>query len=91
MQVKIIHYASPTCSICTTQDRILEELKENSNIDYEAKSITTAFDDALKYGVKSAPTLVYLVDNKAMVVRPGFQSKERILAEVGQLQKSLST
>ncbi len=90
MQVKIIHYASPTCSICTTQDRILEELKENSKIEYEARIITTDFVDALKYGVKSAPTLVYLVDNKAMAVRPGFQSREKILAEIGQLQKSLS-
>jgi predicted DsbA family dithiol-disulfide isomerase len=82
MRLKIIHFGSPTCSICTTQDRILAEMKESYHIDFQSRLITTDFADALKFGVKSAPTLVYLLDDKAVAVRPGLQTKEKILSEI---------
>lgn len=85
MRVKILHFSSPTCSICTTQDRILEEIKQNRGIDYQSRVITTDFAEALKYGVKSAPTLVYLIDDRAMVVKPGLQTREKILKEIEKI------
>jgi thioredoxin-like negative regulator of GroEL len=91
MNLKIINFSSPTCSICTNQDSILQELKNEHDITYQSLLITTNFSDALKFGVKSAPTLIYLIDNKAVAVRPGFQSKVRILAEIEKISKSLST
>ena len=85
MQVKIIHFSSPTCSICSTQDRILQEIQENQDIEFESRLITTDFAQALKYGVKSAPTLVYLIDERAVSVKPGLQSKQKILNEIEEI------
>ena len=91
MDLKIIHFNSPSCSICTNQDRILQKLQNERDITYQSLLITVNFSDALKFGVKSAPTLIYLIDDKAVAVRPGFQSRKNILAELEQIQKSIST
>ena len=85
MRVHIIHFSSPTCTICTSQDRVLQELHSTDGIAYESRLITTNFSDALTYGVKSAPTLVYLLDQKAVAVKPGFQSREKILDQIEQI------
>ena len=91
MDLKIIHFNSPTCSICTNQDQVLQEIQNEHGITYQSLLITAIFADALKFGVKSAPTLVYLINEKAVAVRPGFQSQKNILAELEQIQKSISS
>jgi len=82
MQIKIIHYTSPSCSVCSIQDKILEDLHNSHDISFQSRSITTDFADALIFGVKSAPTLVYIMNNKAVAIRPGLQTKERIIVEI---------
>jgi hypothetical protein len=64
---------------------------QEHHIEYQSLLITTNFADALKYGVQSAPTLVYVIDEKAVSVKPGFQSREKILNELKQLSISPST
>lgn len=85
MQIKIIHYTSPSCSVCSIQDKILDDLQKSHDIFYQSRSITTDFADALKFGVKSDPTLVYLMNDKAVAIRPGLQTKERIITEFKRL------
>ena len=85
MQIKIIHYTSPSCSVCSIQDKILDDLHKNHDISFQSRSITTDFADALKFGVKSAPTIVYLMNDKAVAIRPGLQTKERIITEFKRL------
>ena len=88
MQIKIIHYTSPSCSVCSIQDKILEDLHKSHDISFQSLSITTDFADALKFGVKSAPTLVYLMNDKAVAIRPGLQTKERIISEINRFNNT---
>ena len=85
MALKIIHFSSPSCSICSTQDKILNDVAKNHDIITNSVVITTGFAEALQYGVKSAPTLVYLLDDKAVAVTPGLQNREKILAMITRI------
>lgn len=78
MNLKIIYFISPGCSICTNQSLILNELESEMDIKIENHLITSAFDKALTYGVKSAPALVFLYAEKPKIVKTGFQSKEKL-------------
>ena len=78
MNIKIVYFTSPGCSICVHQTAILNEIQSETNIDVDNHLITTAFDKALTYGVKSAPTMVFLYDEKPQVVKTGFHSKMQI-------------
>ena len=78
MNIKIVYFTSPGCSICTNQTVILNELKSELNIEIEYHLITTAFDKALTYGVKSAPAMAFLYNERPQVVKTGFHSKEQI-------------
>ncbi len=78
MNIKIIYFTSPGCSICVHQTAILNEIQSENNIEVDNHLITTAFDKALTYGVKSAPTMVFLYDEKPQVVKTGFHSKIQI-------------
>ncbi len=84
--VKVLFFTSPGCSICDNQDRILRQMQESGEIVYENHLITTAFDVALRFGVRSAPTLVYLLEERPVRVSPGFQSKEAIAAVLNMIQ-----
>ena len=88
MSLKIIHFSSPGCSICTTQDRILADVAKNHTIETRSVLITTGFAEALQYGVKSAPTLVYVFDDKAMAVTPGLQNREKIESMIDRITGS---
>jgi len=85
MSIKIIHFSSPLCSICTSQEQILSDLATTHGINYTLKLITSDLPLALQYGVKSAPSLVYLSGQKALAVKPGLQSKSNILAVLQSL------
>ena len=78
MNIKIVYFTSPGCSICVNQTAILNDLKSELNIEIENHLITTAFDKALTYGVKSAPAMVFLSDGRPQVVKTGFHSKNQI-------------
>jgi len=78
MNIKIVYFTSPGCSICVHQSAILNEIQSETNIGVDNQLITTAFDKALTYGVKSAPTMVFLYDEKPQVVKTGFHSKVQI-------------
>jgi predicted DsbA family dithiol-disulfide isomerase len=78
MNIKIVYFSSPDCSICVNQTSILKDLQSEMQLDVENHLITTAFDKALTYGIKSAPAIVFLHDNRPQVVKTGFQSKEQI-------------
>jgi thioredoxin-related protein len=86
--LKILFFTSPDCSICDDQHRILQTMARNHSIGYEKKLITTAFDLALRFGVRSAPTLVYLLDDRPVIVTPGFQSADTILASLNLIHDS---
>ncbi len=60
MKIKIVYFTSPDCSICVNQAAILDEIKSELGIEIDNRPITTAFDQALTYGVKSAPAMVFL-------------------------------
>jgi hypothetical protein len=55
MKLKIIYFTSPGCLICENQTVILNEIQSEINIEVENHLITTAFDKALTFEVKSAP------------------------------------
>ena len=78
MNIKIVYFTSPSCSICVHQTAILNEIKLETNIEVDNHLITTSFDKALTYGVNSAPTLVFLYDKKPQVVKTGFHTKSQI-------------
>ena len=78
MNIKIVYFTSPSCSICVHQTAILNEIKSETNIKVDNHLITTAFDKALTYGDKSAPTLVFLNDEKPQVAKTGFHTKSQI-------------
>jgi len=84
--IQILFFTSPDCSICDNQDRILQQLTDTGMINYHNHLITTAFDLALRYGVKSAPTLVYLLDERPVKVSPGFQSNQAIMTTLNLIQ-----
>lgn len=84
--LKILFFTGPDCSICDNQDLILQKITRDRPIGYEKKLITTAFDLALRYGIKSAPALVYLLDNRPVIVTPGFQSAEMITTSLNLIQ-----
>jgi predicted DsbA family dithiol-disulfide isomerase len=86
MSVKIIHFSSPSCSICVNQDVVLKQVQEELDIPYQNMLITTAFAEALQYGVKAAPTLVFLADDRPVRVSPGFQTKDRIKNWIAEIQ-----
>lgn len=88
MELKLIYFASPGCSICAHQTQILEQLQQDKNLNIEHHSITTSFDIALSFGVKSAPSLVFLLNSRPYKIKTGFQSKseiENIISELKQL------
>jgi predicted DsbA family dithiol-disulfide isomerase len=78
MNIKIVYFTSPDCSICVNQMAILNELNSEMDIEFDNHLITTAFDKALTYGIKSAPALVFLYDEKPQVVKTGFHTKHQI-------------
>ena len=78
MRTKIIYFTSPGCSICVNQTAILNEIKSETGIEVENHLITTAFDKALKYGVKSAPAMVFLYEDRPHAVKTGFHSKQNL-------------
>lgn len=85
MNLKIIYFTSPGCSICVKQTSILDEIQSEKNIEIENYLITTAFDKALAFGVKSAPSMVFLSNGKNQIIKTGFQSKNYILEIIEQL------
>ena len=86
MNIKILFFSSPNCAICDNQNHILTRLADKGVITYENRLITSAFDLALHYGVRSAPTIVYLHKNRPVRVSPGLQSVEAITATLNLLQ-----
>ena len=78
MNIKIVYFTNPGCSICVNQTAILNEIESETNIEIDNHLITTAFDKALTYGVKSAPAMVFLYDEKPQVVKTGFHTKNQI-------------
>jgi predicted DsbA family dithiol-disulfide isomerase len=88
MAIQIIHFKSPTCSVCVNQDQVLADLHKEIDLPYRSLMITTHFAEALQYGVKSAPTLVFVDTGRALAVKPGFQSRENILSQLHILKES---
>lgn len=88
MNLKIIYFSSPGCSICNHQLKILQEINSEYNIEIEDHLITTSFDTALKLGVKSAPTLAYIQEEKVQLLKTGFQSKNQILEIIDQISET---
>jgi thioredoxin-related protein len=86
MVFKIIHFSSPDCPLCIPQDKVLRMMSDELNITVQNQLIISAFDMALKYGVKSAPTLVFMIDEQAVKVLPGFQSRENIVNTLNQFK-----
>lgn len=83
MTIKLIHFSSPTCSVCSTQEIVLKNINQKySNIETADYPITTHFDEALRLGVKSAPTLVYLVDDRPAKISIGFQDEKKIESQL---------
>ena len=77
-KIRFVYFSSPGCSICVNQTAILNELKSELNIEVENHLITTAFDQALTYGIKSAPAIVFVYDERPQIVKTGFHSKNQI-------------
>ena len=80
MKREIIQFVSKTCSSCLIQKNVLNIIKEKypllviKNIDIFAN-----YDQALKYGVKGAPTLVFIEDDRAIKTHYGFQKEQQVL------------
>ena len=85
MSKEIIYFTSQNCSICKTQQQVLKEFEKLPGISIQNILITTAFDLALLYGVKSAPTIILLKDKKALRVLPGFQTADKIIKYINEL------
>ena len=84
--IKILFFTSPNCSICDSQDRILKDFANTGAISYENHLITTDFDMALRFGVKSSPTLVFMGEDRPLNVSPGFQSRTAIAGILNLIQ-----
>lgn len=74
--MKIEYFFSPTCSICDHQKEILSQIKDDLGITVNNYNIFTDLDKALLLGIKSAPSLAFLLEGKSVEILTGFQSSE---------------
>jgi|AVFP01.1.fsa_nt_gi thioredoxin-like negative regulator of GroEL len=84
------YFFSPTCSICDTQKLVLKSLNQNTNITYSNYNIFSDMDKALQRGVKSAPTLAIVADNKTLALLTGFQDEHKLLEHIRHWENILS-
>lgn len=87
MNRKIVYFTSPGCSICANQAAILDQLKKEMDIEIESHLITSAFDKALTFGVKSAPAMVFLQENRPRFIKTGFQSKIQVKEVINKIEE----
>jgi len=78
MSLRIIYFTSPGCSVCVHQTAVLNEIESEIDIEIENHLITTAFDKALSFGVKSAPAMVFVQDGRTQLIKTGFVEKSKI-------------
>jgi len=76
----LVDFYATWCGPCKTLSPILEEFKEQ----YDGKITILKIDVdenpelALKYNIKSVPTLITFKDGQLLEVSPGFQGKGKI-------------
>ena len=79
MKKEIIQFVSETCSSCKIQRNVLNIIKNQyPEIILTDIDIFSSYDQALKYGVKGAPTLVFLEDDRAIKTHYGFQKEQQV-------------
>ncbi|MBN2693227.1 thioredoxin family protein [bacterium] len=76
---KIVQFVSPTCSSCVIQKNVLEIIHEKyPTIQIENINIFSNYDKAILYGVKGAPTLIFLDGERSLKNHYGFLSIEAV-------------
>jgi len=81
MKKEIIQFVSPTCSSCSHQEKVLNNiLEEYKSIVVNNYNIYSHYDKAVQYSVKGAPTLVFLENNRVLKSHYGFQNEEEVRA-----------
>ncbi len=76
---KIVQFVSPTCSSCIIQKNVLDIIsKKYPSIQIENINIFSNYDKALLYGVKGAPTVVFLDEERSLKSHYGFLPLEAV-------------
>lgn len=66
--MKLLKFYAPWCQPCKGLSMVMEGTKDKINVPIEEVNIDDDIDTAIKYGVRSVPTLV-LVDDSGNVVK----------------------
>lgn len=75
----ILEFGSTNCSPCKILNGILEEIeRENQNITVGKVNIEESVDLAVKFGIMSVPSMVFMKDNKIIEKVNGLKDKEFI-------------
>jgi thioredoxin 1 len=84
----LIDFWSPQCGPCVQLSPIIDEIKkENPNIEVIKINVLENMDEALKYGVRSLPTLIFLKNGEVVNKMMGLQSKEDIVKALKGLEQ----
>lgn len=77
---KLIKFGAEWCGPCKSVDKILNELKTESDIIVEHINIDEDDNNLVaEYNIRNIPTLIYFVDDQQVNRTTGSISKEKIL------------
>jgi thioredoxin 1 len=83
----LIDFWSPQCGPCVALSPIIDEIKEEqTDVEVIKVNVLDNYDEAMKYGVRALPTLIFLKDGVVVDKLVGGQSKEDIVAKLEQLK-----
>jgi len=83
----LIDFWSPQCGPCKKLLPIIDEIKkENPDVVVIKINVLENMDEAIKYNVRSLPTLIFLKDGEVSDKMIGLQSKEDIVRALKKLK-----
>jgi len=83
----LIDFWSPQCGPCKKLLPIIDEIKEeNPDVVVIKINVLENMDEAIKYSVRSLPTLIFLKDGEVSDKMIGLQSKEDIVRALKKLK-----
>lgn len=79
----LLDFYSPTCMPCKAMNPTLDEIeKEYKYVTVAKINVSEDPDAAMKYGVMSVPTVIFLKDSKVKEEMRGFSGKEALKSMV---------